>query len=57
VAAVKEWNNANYHDWEEPEDTFIDTAKRIMSEYSEETRDQIDHIIEEAKFNFEHMED
>jgi len=56
VATIKEWNNDEHDEWEE-EDTLIDTAKRIMSEYSEETNDQIDHIIEDAKFNFEHMED
>jgi len=57
VAAVQEWNNADHDDWEEPEDTLIDTAKRIMSEYREETNDQIDHIIENAKFEFEHIAD
>jgi len=57
VATIKEWNNDEHDEWEEEEDTLIDTAKRIMSEYSEETNDQIDHIIEDAKFNFEHMED
>ena len=56
-ATIKEWNNDEHDEWEEEEDTLIDTAKRIMSEYSEETNDQIDHIIEDAKFNFEHMED
>jgi len=57
VAAVQEWNNDDHDEWEEEDDTLIDTAKRIMSEYREETNDQIDHIIEEAKFNFDHLED
>ena len=57
VATVKEWNCDEHDEWEDEDDTLIDTAKRIMSEYSEETNDQIDHIIEEAKFNFDHLED
>ena len=57
VATIKEWNNDEHDEWEEEDDTLIDTAKRIMSEYREETNDQIDHIIEEAKFNFDHLED
>lgn len=57
VATIKEWNSDDYDEWEDEGDTLIDTAKRIMSEYSEETSDQIDHIIEDAKLNFEHMED
>ncbi len=57
VATIKEWNNDEHDEWEDEGDTLIDTAKRIMSEYREETNDQIDHIIEEAKFNFDHLED
>jgi hypothetical protein len=57
VATVKEWNCDEHDEWEDEGDTLIDTAKRIMNEYSEETSDQIDHIIENAKFEFEHIAD
>jgi len=57
VATIKEWNCDEHDEWEEEDDTLIDTAKRIMSEYREETNDQIDHIIENAKFEFEHIAD
>jgi|GEM_PF-4503267 len=53
VATIKEWNNDEHDEWEEDDDTLIDTAKRIMSEYSEETSDQIKHIIELAKLDFD----
>ena len=57
VATIKEWNCDEHDEWEDEGDTLIDTAKRIMSEYREETNDQIDHIIEDAKFEFEHVEE
>jgi len=53
VATIKEWNNDEHDEWEDEGDTLIDTAKRIMSEYSEETSDQIKHIIELAKLDFD----
>ena len=53
VATIKEWNNDEHDEWEDEGDTLIDTAKRIMIEYSEEVNNQIDHIIELAKLDFD----
>lgn len=56
VAAVKEWNNEDHDDWEEPGDTFTDTTKRIMMEYKEQIDDEIGDIIEQATWNYEHID-
>ena len=56
VATIKEWNCDEHDEWEEEDDTLIDTAKRIMMEYREQTDDEIRHIIEEAIWNYEHLD-
>ena len=56
VAVVKEWNNEDHDDWEEPGDTFTDTTKRIMAEYSEQINDEINYIIEQATWNYNHLD-